>query len=341
MRSFFHIMKIGPGAFRLILALIVVGFHLSRYVFIGNAAVYAFFILSGYWVSKMYEEKYISVKRGIGIYLVSRMWRIYPIYWLALGCSMLINYALYGSRYWDKIATYHTLEQVHFGLSNFTLLGYCQTTPKFLSPAWSLDIEMQFYLLLPLMIYCIRRVNIRWLLLVSVVLMVCALSYYGRMYRSILKYLPYFLIGIAMAKGMRFDFVRAKVSLWILLAVLGLHFVMPVLYQETVLSKFSMYNVHLNYVLPLIILPYIQHNINIQSKGNDMMYGALSYIVYLFHWVLIIPYLYYYGELSQLQKLPYTVIYLLLLTFISILIYIFFDKKNEKRRKAWVSFVIR
>lgn len=329
-------MKIGPGAFRLILALAVVGFHLSKYVFIGEAAVYAFFILSGYWVSKMYEDKYSPAKHGKRIYLIGRFLRIYPVYWLALLCAFGMNYALHGSRYWDKIASYSMLEQVHFKLSNFLLLGYCHTSPKFLPPAWSLDIEVQFYLLLPLILYGCRYINIRWLLAASVAVMIYALLVYNFRYRIIFKYLPYFMLGVAMAKGLRFDYVKPKTSLWLLAGVLGLHFIIPDLYQKTVFGKFSLYNTHLNFVLPLIILPYIEHNVSIKSKGNDGMYGALSYIVYLFHWVLILPYEHYYGQLPGLQRLPYTIAYLVLTMLVSVLVYFFFDKKNEVRRKRWV-----
>jgi len=140
-----------------------------------------------------------------------------------------------------------------------------------------------------------------------------------------------------MAKGMRFDFVKPKTSLYLLALAFGLHFVVPALYEETVLGKFSFYNIHLNYVLPLIILPYIQHNISIKSTGNDAMYGALSYIVYLFHWVLLIPYNRYFSDIPPLQRVPYMLIYLALTFGVSLLVYFFFDKKNEVRRKQWVS----
>jgi len=330
-------MNIGPGTFRLILALIVVGYHLSRHIFIGNAAVFAFFILSGYWVSKMYEGKYEPMKRGIQIYLISRCWRIFPVYWLALVCAAGLNYGLEGSRYWDKIATYGIAEQMHFGLSNVFLLGYCQTAPKWLSPAWSLDIEMQFYLLLPLLLYACRYVNVRWCLFLSLAIMLWSLWHYGFLYKITFKYIPYFLIGIAMAKGIRFNFVKPKISLYLLVLILGGHFAIPILYSETVLGKFSFYNTHLNYVLPLIILPYIQHNINIKSIGNDKVYGALSYIVYLFHWVLFVPYLHYFGNVSPLQRIPYMLAYLALTLSLSLLVYFFFDRKNEVRRKQWVN----
>ena len=49
----------GPGFFRLFLAAAVVVSHLSN-LEIGRPAVFAFFALSGFWVMRMYDEKYAA-----------------------------------------------------------------------------------------------------------------------------------------------------------------------------------------------------------------------------------------------------------------------------------------
>ena len=54
MMAFQH--SFGPGQFRVILAILLVFSHMS-YVEIGRPAVFVFFMLSGYWVLRMYEEK--------------------------------------------------------------------------------------------------------------------------------------------------------------------------------------------------------------------------------------------------------------------------------------------
>ncbi len=50
------IVNISPGSFRLILALTVVVFHAVSFISFGHAVVYMFFVLSGYWIFKMYSR---------------------------------------------------------------------------------------------------------------------------------------------------------------------------------------------------------------------------------------------------------------------------------------------
>ena len=49
--------KPGPGLFRFILAFMVLIFHTISFFPLGHYAVYVFFMLSGYWIFKMFEEK--------------------------------------------------------------------------------------------------------------------------------------------------------------------------------------------------------------------------------------------------------------------------------------------
>lgn len=53
----------GPGQFRIFLAALVVLSHLSS-LGIGRPAVFTFFMLSGYWVLRMYEENIAPIRRS-------------------------------------------------------------------------------------------------------------------------------------------------------------------------------------------------------------------------------------------------------------------------------------
>jgi peptidoglycan/LPS O-acetylase OafA/YrhL len=74
--------KLGPGAFRLILALAVVLHHCTRFFPFGTVAVYVFFILSGYWVTRMWEERYSTSQNAYSLFVLSRSLRIFPLYWI-------------------------------------------------------------------------------------------------------------------------------------------------------------------------------------------------------------------------------------------------------------------
>src|SRR5579863_217672 len=67
-----------PGAFRLFLALMVFVNHFSSLDW-GGAAVYAFFVLSGFWIETMWTERYRHCRRPYLTYMVSRVWRLAPV----------------------------------------------------------------------------------------------------------------------------------------------------------------------------------------------------------------------------------------------------------------------
>ena len=128
---------IKPGFFRLFLASVVFLHHLSSFA-IGSMAVLVFFVLSGYWITKMYNEKYTLKKNTYFAFVISRVLRLFPIFVVA---SMI---------------QYSTLEFLNIdtklylsSLSNYIMLGYNLIENKLVGPAWSLDIELQYYLLFP------------------------------------------------------------------------------------------------------------------------------------------------------------------------------------------------
>src|SRR5678815_5577437 len=49
------------GAFRFLLATIVLANHSSR-IYLGSMAVFIFFVLSGFWITRMWREKYSRLK---------------------------------------------------------------------------------------------------------------------------------------------------------------------------------------------------------------------------------------------------------------------------------------
>src|ERR1700675_4798789 len=83
-----RITKIGPGFFRLFLSFVVV-FHHSFPLRLGAWAVYVFFILSGFWISRMWRQRYAQTHRPLLTFVVSRWWRLAPVFliWTVLSVA--------------------------------------------------------------------------------------------------------------------------------------------------------------------------------------------------------------------------------------------------------------
>jgi peptidoglycan/LPS O-acetylase OafA/YrhL len=94
-------MVLSPGALRLALAAMVVAAHYLPALgvpvsFLFDAVpVYGFFFLSGYWVARLWDEKYSRCRQPLLTFYFSRAWRIYP---LATASTLLMLWMV-GSRF--------------------------------------------------------------------------------------------------------------------------------------------------------------------------------------------------------------------------------------------------
>ena len=133
-----------PGAFRLWLALLVFIHHLSSLDW-GPAAVYAFFVLSGFWIETMWAARYRHARRPYLTYLVSRVWRLAPAMVLVSVITIVLLPVI------GVPATVIWAAPLHLIASTAFLLGYAWLPYLPVGSAWSLDVEMQFYLVAPML----------------------------------------------------------------------------------------------------------------------------------------------------------------------------------------------
>ena len=132
----------------------------------------------------MYNEKYTLKKNAYFAFVISRVLRLFPIFVVA---SMI---------------QYSTLEFLNIdtklylsSLSNYIMLGYNLSEHKLVGPAWSIDIELQYYLLFPFIYLPIKKYN-KFLFFISGIFLLYQIinddSFFGK---NILTFFIYFLIG--------------------------------------------------------------------------------------------------------------------------------------------------
>jgi peptidoglycan/LPS O-acetylase OafA/YrhL len=181
------------GILRIYLALCVVAAHSNRFGFwpmhSGHEAVQIFFMISGFYMELVYE-KYRSVRE----FYLSRSLRIFLPYWTVLALILVVSVILgVCSGNWAELEPFRHFRDsngvagvVLAGISNFTI--FLQDAVMFLKDtgkglvfthdvraggdrplwyylvipqAWSVSVELQFYLVMPLL----ARLKNHWLLL--------------------------------------------------------------------------------------------------------------------------------------------------------------------------------
>ena len=137
------------GVIRLFLALSVVVWHLWGHAlpFTGNGyiVVILFFIISGFYMSMVINDKYSHLP--VSHFYLSRALRIYPLYLLYCSLCSIIAYcwkATYGARNDQRVAFLGAVKYYDFP-DHFLRTWEWVIIP----PSWSLAIELQFYLAAP------------------------------------------------------------------------------------------------------------------------------------------------------------------------------------------------
>ena len=162
------------GTFRFVLALAVLMSHIaarlgpsiinrtSTHILVWSSeAVFAFFIISGFYMSLIINEKYAQLEHGTRRFYLNRALRLYPIHWTLL-LLFALGYLYVGAPsflvgdfrdpLWRWL--YAVISSTFFiGVDVLPLVDHDNW--KFvIGPTWSLGIESSFYLLAP---FIVRR----------------------------------------------------------------------------------------------------------------------------------------------------------------------------------------
>jgi peptidoglycan/LPS O-acetylase OafA/YrhL len=186
---------------------------LRFYLLNGSWAVATFMIVSGFVITHLLiikQEDYLP-------YLIRRFFRLFPLFLVLMTVSILVRDIAqigYTNAYSQDIPMRierYQLENTHWmahlflhltmihGMIPDTVLKYASST--YLSPAWSLSLEWQFYMLAPIvlpMLSRFRRGNICAIVLMITLIAISLSGWIGQWrYQSFLPIaMPFFLVGI-------------------------------------------------------------------------------------------------------------------------------------------------
>ncbi|MBA1195423.1 acyltransferase [Pseudomonas entomophila] len=271
------------GILRFLLAALVVVSHMAYTVQGLNPGVWAvviFYILAGHVVAKLWANRpYEKLRDSILWFYKDRSLRIFPLYFAALA---------FGAAVWGLGAKIYFLSarpDFSHWLANFTVVplsyymwnGMDQFT--ILPPAWSLGVELQFYLLVPLLMLS-SRVAI-FAIFASVMVFIAAqigwlnTDVFG--YRIILGVLFIFLTGAAIENGSKLG------RLFVTLAWFSMFLYIAALWKFDIRRSFD-FEVALGYVLGV---PLVAGLSKVKFSGGfnfiQRQAGNVSYGLFLFH----------------------------------------------------------
>jgi peptidoglycan/LPS O-acetylase OafA/YrhL len=309
------------GIIRLILAISVVVSHSSAIFGLkfvdADLAVKTFYIISGFYMSLILNEKYVNQKHAYRLFITNRFLRLFPIYWIILALTLLFFAIIYRQPNESRLGTtclqmyanyFHSLGVGSFCFLIFTnvflffqdvvmFLGldpatghlffttnYRTTSPElfrflFVPQAWTIGIELLFYLIAPFIV----RKNIKivgGLIIVSVLLRAV-------LYRSGLNHDPW-----------TYRFFPAEVAFFLIgslsyaiyrkIRVRSLKsFFLNVLWVAVIMVSVSFSIVEFPFkryfylLLVFISLPFIFHHT--KKSKTDSYIGELSYPIYISH----------------------------------------------------------
>jgi len=317
------------GTIRFFLATLVLLSHLGITFYgynLGVSAVVLFYLLAGMvsykLLSTMYENRPVA-------YYLDRIKRIFPLYFLVLAFSYGV-YLLGASSYFISSSP----DFVSF-LSNLTIipLSYYMYSgiDKFtlLPPAWSLGVELQFYILAPFIILHFKKTIVILFLSLGVYLLaitgILQTDYFG--YRLIVGVLFIFLVGAQIQKSLMIG-VRLQSN--------------PLVFVYILLWITAIYLYNIGYKAPynyetlaalLIGIPFFALHKKIQKFATiDKYLGSLSYAVFLVHFpVFWLFELYGYNSKELFLILPMTLFLSIFFVFLENRINLFLHNNKNKK----------
>ncbi|ENT2127126.1 acyltransferase family protein [Escherichia coli] len=318
-----------------------------EYFKLGYSGVTFFFILSGFILTYSFT---ISLRNGNGSFvdfLAHRVFRIYPVHLLCL-TVFIVGHSILGGGFSPNILSI---------IKNALLIQSYSVDKEdyfsFNAVSWSISVEMFFYVSFCFIIFARKRMLALFaaLILINVIYM----ASYGEIsdafshwffYINPFNRLPDFLIGIILCK-LYFEF-KSKPS-YLVLSFAEISSVVFILMSVYMVAKSQNSN-GLQYdalFIPSMAFSILVFSFNggiiskIISNKVMILLGDASFSFYLVHTIVIstLSKFFNVSGLGAISVIKFIVMALFASLFISIMMYLFFEKPiNNKLRKWWSGF---
>jgi peptidoglycan/LPS O-acetylase OafA/YrhL len=291
------------GMFRFLLALVVLFSHAGSSVYFirminGRQAVVLFYVISGFYMTMILNRKYVGPGSAARFYL-ARVLRLWPTYLLALAFMLYVKHATgMWDNFWRPFGAIAPLPRLGILLSNFFILGQDQLFffsfnqthslfwgPKGIfpdhngyrlllnTPAYTISIEMMFYLIAPFIVRSVRR-TVAFFSIGCIYHIICFYYYHQYAIAWTYHFIPatwvYFGAGV-LAYHLSLGDLRIRGFFEYATALV---LVVLMLYSNLLFTPITV--LFFAFAVPLLFRAT-------QHYRFDRMLGEISYTVYIFH----------------------------------------------------------
>ena len=305
------------GLIRIILACFVVIYHCGQFenfkMMQGPEAVQSFYIISGFYMALILNEKYHLQVNSYRLFVTNRLLKLMPIYWFMVLLIILVSLVTFLKSDGNNLAFFQSFKNQTFSfgsfiyliLSNIFIVGqdfalfmgfnsgnghlfftsfYDKSTPPVYSfmlvpQAWTISIEIMFYIIAPFFVR--KKIWVIALLAcislgIKFILHQNGLVYDPWSYRFFPAELFFFLLGVLSYKL----YVKTKkitIPKWVLLCCFGTTLCVIIAFN-TLLLQFHhyVYFICFSFVIPFIF--------RVTQKNKwDRLIGDYSYPIYITH----------------------------------------------------------
>ena len=306
----------------------------------GQVAVESFYIISGFYMALILNEKYV----GVGSYkkfILSRFYRIFPVYWIVLVAAFLLSVigylafdkAFYLQRYINNYNCLSGFTICYFVFENIIVLGQdvfyflridelCQPvlTHKVLSykhagyqyllvpQAWSISVEFMFYFIAPFIVTKKVKWQVTLVIIGIAAKILCDHYYYLCFDPWTYRFFP-FELAFFIAGSLAYYFykhIQHKVIspylgyLLLCVCVLGVFIVDEIKIDENLRNS-------LFYIFILCSLPYLF--VSFKNNPIDRYIGELSFSLYISHHLVVSVFrAYFFSNPQYMYFYGYTVV---------------------------------
>jgi len=275
-------------------------FELGRFLANGHIGVALFFALSGMLLSLPFWRAKFDVASApkLGRYFTNRCVRILPAYYVCLTALIIDNRIWEGTNGWSIVGLHYALA---FNYADWSIFA---VNPPF----WTIAVEAQFYLLLPLFFVFARKLSVRYTALIAVGFALASYATHVWLTEwsgstgsraispvveySLLAHLPHFLIGVLAGAGFLLYSAQPERRIrpasgalgWFSIAAIAIVLATPI--DDWLQIPYGRYNLPFVPLLLATLIVTAPHSSSLRTMLNGFPLrplGLISYGIYLYH----------------------------------------------------------